>query len=134
MNPKLSLIDTHCDTAYELFHRGEHLDRNSCHIDLEKASCYQHYAQYFAVWSNKRLDDEACWQDFLKITDYFQAELDRLSDRAVQVRTGAGRRMGGRKDSRHPCCGGRTADCRAHRAAGRSEAQGCPVHDADVER
>lgn len=89
MNPKLSLIDTHCDTAYELFHRGEHLDRNSCHIDLEKASCYQHYAQYFAVWSNKRLDDEACWQDFLKITDYFQAELDRLSDRAVQVRTGA---------------------------------------------
>ena len=54
MNPKLSLIDTHCDTAYELFHRGEHLDRNSCHIDLEKASCYQHYAQYFAVWSNKR--------------------------------------------------------------------------------
>ena len=89
MNPKLSLIDTHCDTTYELFHRGEHLDRNSCHIDLEKASCYQHYAQYFAVWSNKRLDDEACWQDFLKITDYFQAELDRLSDRAVQVRTGA---------------------------------------------
>ena len=87
MNPKLSLIDTHCDTAYELFHRGEHLDRNSCHIDLEKASCYQHYAQYFAVWSNKRLDDEACWQDFLKITDYFQAELDRLSDRAVQVRS-----------------------------------------------
>ena len=85
MNPKLSLIDTHCDTAYELFHRGEHLDRNSCHIDLEKASCYQHYAQYFAVWSNKRLDDEACWQDFLKITDYFQAELDRLSDRCAPV-------------------------------------------------
>ena len=81
MNPKLSLIDTHCDTAYELFHRGEHLDRNSCHIDLEKASCYQHYAQYFAVWSNKRLYDEACWQYFLKITDYFMADLYQVRGR-----------------------------------------------------
>ena len=41
---ELSLIDTHCDTAYELYHRGAHLDRNDCHIDLEKASVFRHYA------------------------------------------------------------------------------------------
>ena len=85
---KLSLIDTHCDTAYELYHRRAHLDRNDCHIDLEKASVFKHYAQYYAVWSNKRLDDEGCWQDFLKITAYFDKELAALSDRAVRVRTG----------------------------------------------
>ncbi|MGN1445802.1 MAG: dipeptidase [Eubacteriales bacterium] len=85
---ELSLIDTHCDTAYELYHRGAHLDRNDCHIDLEKASVFKHYAQYYAVWSDKRLDDEDCWQDFLKITEYFDKELAALSDRAVRVRTG----------------------------------------------
>ena len=60
---KLSLFDTHCDTAYELYHRGVHLDANDCcHISLDKASCYDGYAQYYAVWSNRRLDDEACWR------------------------------------------------------------------------
>ena len=87
---QLSLFDSHCDTAYELYHRPARLDRNNCHIDLEKASVYRHYAQFYAVWSNKRLDDEACWEDFLKITANFDAELNRLSDRAVRVRDAAG--------------------------------------------
>jgi membrane dipeptidase len=87
---KLSLFDTHCDTAYELYHRGVHLDANEgCHISLDKASCYETYAQYYAVWSNRRLDDEACWQDFLKIAANFKAELARIPDRAVQVTSAA---------------------------------------------
>ncbi len=87
---KLSLFDTHCDTAYELYHRGVHLDQNEgCHISLAHAATYEKYAQYYAVWSNKRLDDEACWQDFLKISDNFAAELARLSDRTVAVRSAA---------------------------------------------
>ena len=76
---KLSLFDTHCDTAYELYHRGVHLDANDCcHISLDKAEAYDRYAQYYAVWSNRRLDDEACWQDFLKIAANFKAELARI--------------------------------------------------------
>ena len=83
---KLSLFDTHCDTAYELFHRGVHLDANEdCHISLDKSACYERYAQYYAIWSNRRLDDEACWQDFLKIAANFKAELARIPDQAVQV-------------------------------------------------
>ena len=82
----LSLFDTHCDTAYELYHRNLHLDANDgCHISLEKASCYHSYAQYYAIWSNRRLDDEACWNDFLKIADNFKEELARIPDQAVQV-------------------------------------------------
>lgn len=87
---ELSMIDTHCDTAYELYHRPAHLDSNNCHIDLEKASVYRNYAQYYAVWSNKRKDDESCWEDFLKITKNFDEELERLSDRAVRVRDAKG--------------------------------------------
>lgn len=84
---KYSLIDTHCDTAYELFARGESLDSNTCHISLDRARVYKNYAQFFAVWSDKRLDDENAWQNFLKISDYLSSELDRLADRAVAVGT-----------------------------------------------
>ncbi len=83
---KLSLFDTHCDTAYELYHRQLHLDRNQgCHISLEHASTYERYAQYYAIWSNKRKDDEQCWEDFMCISDYFFAELNRISNQAVVV-------------------------------------------------
>lgn len=75
----LDYIDLHCDTAYELFHRDEHLDRNTCAVSLDSASCYSHYAQFFAVWSNKRLDDEAAWRDFLAIADRFEDEVTRCS-------------------------------------------------------
>lgn len=48
---KLRLFDAHCDTAYELWRRGEHLVRSSCHIDLEKAAALDAYAQVFAFCS-----------------------------------------------------------------------------------
>jgi 5-methyltetrahydrofolate--homocysteine methyltransferase len=40
------------------------------------------------VWSNRRLDDEACWQDFLRIAEYFDRDIERLSDRVSRVHTG----------------------------------------------
>ena len=87
---KLSLFDTHCDTAFELYHRKQHLDVNEgCHISLANAACYEKYAQYYAVWSNRRLDDEACWEDFLRIAANFKAELSHIPDRAVQVTSAA---------------------------------------------
>lgn len=87
---KLSLFDTHCDTALELYQHKARLDENQCcHISLEKAACYESYAQYYAIWSNRRLDDETCWQEFLKASSYFKEELSRLSHKATQVIHGA---------------------------------------------
>ena len=98
---KLSLFDTHCDTAYELYHRGVHLDCNDCcHISLDKTDAYEHYAQYYAIWSNRRLDDETCWQDFLKISDNFKQELARIPDLAVRV-TNAGELEAAIRDGKH---------------------------------
>ena len=48
----MKLFDGHCDTAYELWTRGEGLERNSCHIDLQKAAGLEAYAQVFAFCSN----------------------------------------------------------------------------------
>ena len=84
----LSLFDTHCDTAYKLFHRGAGLAQNDvCHVSLEKAACYERYAQYYAIWSNHRLDDEACWTQFLEINAYFRNDLARISPVAAQATT-----------------------------------------------
>ena len=84
----LRFFDSHCDTAYELYHRGVGLDENNCHVSLSNAVPYSQYAQYYAVWSNRRLDDETCWQDFLRIAEYFDRDIERLSDKMARVSTG----------------------------------------------
>lgn len=85
---ELSLFDLHCDTAYELCRRSVHIaDNTDCHISLDRAEVYQHYAQFYAIWSDKRLDNELCWQEFLRITDYMAAELTHCADRATAVKT-----------------------------------------------
>ena len=82
----LSLFDSHCDTAYELYHRDVHLaDNSSCHVSLSKTACYDAYAQFYAVWSNRRLDDEACWNQFLQIVSKWKDELDAIPRRAARV-------------------------------------------------
>ena len=48
---KCRVFDSHCDTAFELWYRKEHLNKNTCHIDLEKASAFSAYAQIFAFCS-----------------------------------------------------------------------------------
>ena len=86
------LFDTHCDTAYELYHRGCGLTKNDCHIDLEKASVYPKYAQYYAIWSNRRLDDETCWEHFLKIAQDFDKKIADTNGKVIRVTDAEGLR------------------------------------------
>lgn len=48
---RIRFFDGHCDTAFELWYRGEQLAENTCHIDLGKASAFRAYAQVFAFCS-----------------------------------------------------------------------------------
>lgn len=83
----LSLIDTHCDTAFELYHRKQDLFENECHVSLKKADQYENYAHFFAVWANRRRSDDECYDDFLKISDNLASELHKHADKASQVRS-----------------------------------------------
>ena len=85
----LSLFDTHCDTAFELYRRHEELQENTCHISLSHAKAYEKYVQLFAVWSDKRLDDQRCWEDFLKIADNFDCLIEKENQNVVRIRTAA---------------------------------------------
>ena len=75
-----NLIDTHCDTAYELYCRGEAIGKNTCHISIDKARKFKKYAQFFAIWSDKRKSDDEAFSDFLKIRDNFKREIENHSN------------------------------------------------------
>lgn len=84
---KLSLIDTHCDTAFELYHKSEGLEKNSCHVSLDDAAKYENYTQFFAVWANRKRSDDECFEDFIKISDNLFSEVEKNSDKIALVRS-----------------------------------------------
>ncbi len=82
----LSLIDTHCDTAFELYHRKQSILKNECHISLENAAKYENYTQFFAIWADKRKSDDECYADFLAISDNLQKEITENRSKVAFVK------------------------------------------------
>ena len=81
---KVRLLDGHCDTAFELWRKKESLDCNSCHIDLQKASALERYAQVFAFCSYA--DHPIPWKREELLTlplRYLRQEVDRNRDRVA---------------------------------------------------
>ena len=80
---RVRLLDGHCDTAFELWRRGESLLHNTCHVDLEKADRLENYAQIFAFCSYA--GQEGVFrrpEDALDLPlRYLRRELDSHSDR-----------------------------------------------------
>ncbi len=81
----LSLIDTHCDTASELFHRGQPLYQNDCHISLEKTEKFENYAQFYAIWADKRKSDDECFEEFLKISESLSEKIAETGDTVAHI-------------------------------------------------
>ncbi len=83
----LSLIDTHCDTASELYHRKQSLYFNDCHINLEKTEKFKNHAQLYAVWADRRKNDDECYDEFLSISDYLFADIEKNRNKVAHVRS-----------------------------------------------
>lgn len=81
----LSLIDTHCDTALELYNKKQSLFDNNCHVSLKKAEKYKNYTQFFAIWADKRRSDDECFEDFLKISDNFFVKIEENREKIALV-------------------------------------------------
>lgn len=81
----IRLFDAHCDTAFELWHRKEPLERNSCCVDLQKCSDFSAYAQVFAFCSYagaERHHDLATAAEYLtKPLARFHHELEKHAER-----------------------------------------------------
>ncbi len=83
----MKLIDTHCDTALEILRRGESIVENSRHISLNKASKYENYAQFFALWACEDRTDEDSYKEFIAMNDNMMKEIAEHSDRIAYVNT-----------------------------------------------
>ncbi len=83
---KLSLIDTHCDTAFELYHKKQSILKNECHISLANAEKYENYAQFFAIWADRRKNDDECYSDFLLISENLQKEISENESKVTFVK------------------------------------------------
>ena len=71
----LSLADIHCDTVYELYMRGQSFYDNSLSISYELSDCYESYIQIAAIWTQKKLDNNAAYEQFFKISRYFKNDI-----------------------------------------------------------
>ena len=77
----MKLIDTHCDTALEILRRNESIVENTRHISLNKASVFESYAQFFALWACEDRSDEESYEEFLRMSDNMQREIRKRSSR-----------------------------------------------------
>ena len=67
-----SLADMHCDTAFEIFRRGESFEHNHLSVSADKADVYSNYLQIMAIWSDKAYDNNTAYHHTLKVIDYLK--------------------------------------------------------------
>lgn len=86
---KYVVLDAHCDTAAELWKRGQTLDQCTTDVSLAASKELAGYGQFFAICPLPGMDTGYRCEDFYeKCLAYFTRELERLGDRAALVRSG----------------------------------------------
>lgn len=73
----MKFFDLHCDTADEIFLGKKSLYDGDCHVSLKKAEGFDKYVQLFAVFTYPDLDDNAGFEQFLKIRENFLSECEK---------------------------------------------------------
>lgn len=87
---KYTVFDSHCDTASELWRRGERLSRNTCHVSLERTAGFAGYGQYFAFCTLGGRDtgwtcEQLLWEPYR----YFMRQLELHKDQVQLCTRGA---------------------------------------------
>ena len=73
----MNYIDTHCDTAFEIYKKKEPLFQNSLHISLDAAQEFEKYAQIMAIWSQSDISNGEGWSQFGAILDNLRSEIEK---------------------------------------------------------
>jgi len=85
---RTSFFDLHCDTATELFCRGESFEKNSLSVSLQKASELDTYVQVIAIWTNDQLDDEEGWIRLHDVLSNLRADKSIREKKALLISSG----------------------------------------------
>ena len=67
----MDVFDFHCDTLTEIEKRGCGVADTTLHITPEKAAAFDRYIQIGAVWTDRKLSDEAAWERFGRVVDLY---------------------------------------------------------------
>ena len=87
---KYTVFDSHCDTASELWRRGERLSRNTCHVSLERTAGFAGYGQFFAFCTlGGRVTGWTCEQLLWEPYRYFMRQLELHKDQVQLCTRGA---------------------------------------------
>ena len=71
----LSFFDLHCDTPFEMYHKGESFYQNSLYVSADGADKFTKYSQVMAIWTDKDIDDESGFESFLEIYDHLAKDV-----------------------------------------------------------
>ena len=80
-------FDLHCDTMTECSVKDIPLRKNCLHVDLQRVEHWEHYVQCYAVWLPDDLRGDAAWERFLQVTDRFDQEVKKNSQRLEQLKS-----------------------------------------------
>jgi membrane dipeptidase len=70
----MKLFDLHCDTILSAYSSNKNLLSNDLHISLDKAVKYEQYTQVLAIYSVHKLTDDEKYEQFLKVSDYYNEQ------------------------------------------------------------
>jgi membrane dipeptidase len=74
-------FDSHCDTMTACLDSCQELNKNICHIDLNRISFFKHYSQIFSVWIDDETRGEQASKRFLQVYDFFISQMEKYADR-----------------------------------------------------
>lgn len=84
------VFDSHCDTASELWQKGQTLDKTDCMVSLPQMEQLAGYGQFFAFCTLAGIDTgHSCEALLTEPYNYFMKELRRHADTMALCRTGS---------------------------------------------
>ncbi len=84
---RYSVIDAHCDTAYELYKLNGDLYTNSLSVSIDQIHSYASYIQMFAIWSDPACSGPDAMEHTKRVIAYFKQQLLKYHIPIIQNRS-----------------------------------------------
>lgn len=75
----MKLYDLHADTPHKMFMLGADFCDGRLHISKEKIKNFSDHSQIFAIWCDKKYDNEAAYESFFRIRNNFLKQINDSS-------------------------------------------------------
>ena len=74
------IVDAHCDTITKIMENGENLNKNNCHIDIERQRSLGSAVQFFAAFIDPAYCQAYALKRALQIIDEFYRQIEINKD------------------------------------------------------